>query len=250
MKRNRDKNALSFWFPQISDIGIPVPETEIIQVENDLGLVAELVDLPDDIRSDYMWVGMEISRIARQRFGYPIFLRTGHLSAKHQWDKSCFVKSGADIRRAMFTLIETSQIAQICDPLPTDEWVVRRFIELETHFTAFEGMPVAKEFRVFIRPGEVVCRHPYWPIEALVDAPNITSPDWRYKWLNELTWLTKEDSDTINLYAQMVADTMDGNWSVDFAKALDGKWYLIDMADAAQSYHEKECEHMEEFENA
>ena len=41
-------------------------------------------------------------------------------------------------------------------------------------------------------------------------------------------------------YAGMVGAVLNDSWSIDFAKDSEGRWWLIDMALAEQSWH-PEC---------
>jgi hypothetical protein len=81
-------------------------------------------------------------------------------SQKHYWHEACFIESAADAAAV--------------------ERVVRRFLELQgdslneglvfREFVAFEplaehsrsGMPMTREFRMFVRDGDVRCCAPYW----------------------------------------------------------------------------------------
>ena len=79
-----DKVSLSYWFPILEATGVRVPKTEWWETDADF----------------WPWVDGEESKSAnafiddlRQRLrerGYPVFLRTGHTSAKHSWKDSCY----------------------------------------------------------------------------------------------------------------------------------------------------------------
>jgi ATP-grasp domain, R2K clade family 3 len=90
----------------------------------------------------------------------PVIVKDYVKSQKHYWHEACFIPSAADAAAV--------------------ERVVRRFLELQgdslneglvfREFVAFEplaehsrsGMPMTREFRMFVRDGEVRCCAPYW----------------------------------------------------------------------------------------
>ena len=43
-------------------------------------------------------------------------------------------------------------------------------------------------------------------------------------------------------YALTVAKQFEGYWSIDFCKANDGRWILIDMARGKRSWHPENCQ--------
>jgi len=48
---------------------------------------------------------------------------------------------------------------------------------------------------------------------------------------------TEEEVKLLTSYAKMVAEQFKGYWSIDFCKAKDGRWILIDMATGQKSWH-------------
>jgi hypothetical protein len=117
--------------------------------------------------------------------------------------------------------------------------VFREFLRLESSFMAFDGFPVNKERRYYIRNEDVQCHHPYWP-EASILRP--TAKDWK-KRLEVLNTDSKTDLLILDSMALDLATVLKGYWSVDFAKAKDGKWYFIDCALGDASYHSPLCKH-------
>jgi hypothetical protein len=45
----------------------------------------------------------------------------------------------------------------------------------------------------------------------------------------------------------MIAEVLDGYWSVDFACDTAGKWHMIDMARGEISWHPPNCEHYKDY---
>lgn len=228
------KTSLLYWWPRVKDLGIPVPATHIVPVDRMKILSAmegEIALTPDFMRSLHA---------TAQLVGYPFFLRTDLQSGKHGWEKTCYVNDASVLMRNMFGVAEENEMGACFLGPGYEAFVVREFLELETGFIAFYGkMPVNKERRYFVRGSEVLCSHPYWPQSAFLDHTN--DGDWQTK-LAELNHESQDEVELLSRYARTVGAALpDDYWSVDFAKAKDGKWYLIDMALGVQSYHWDGC---------
>ncbi len=188
---------------------------------------------------------MSIHRAALE-FGYPIFLRTESSSDKHSWKETCYVnvepqESCNDVLKShVYGLVEHSLMADI----PCDFFAIRRLIPTEPICTAFRGdMPIAKECRVFVKNGQVVCHHPYWPDEAF---KNVSGKSVTRKQIDELQNFSDNEVDEITGIATLISRHIPGWWSVDFLKDKDGNWWCIDMAIGQLSYHWDDCPHKKE----
>lgn len=233
-----DRNALSYWFPiLLKAIDVPVPRTKIIKTDVDFWPVFDDGTPSEKLKDFLADLQKEVSD-----FGLPLFMRTGHTSAKHSWKRSCYVESAEELGKNVFELLEYSAMAMPC--LPWDEWVLREFLDLDTRFTAFWGdMPINNERRYFIKDGEIICRHPYWPPAAFEFAKTSTE-----KWQDILDKMNSEEAPELEELTMQVASVFDGAWSLDWAKTKDGDWYAIDMALAGMSYHWPECPNMRQSE--
>jgi uncharacterized protein YbjT (DUF2867 family) len=172
---------------------------------------------------------------------YPIFLRTGHGSGKHDYRKTCYVPSASDLARHVVELVEWSACASLIG-LPTTTWAVRELLALEAAFTAFLGaLPIGQERRCFIDAGAVVCAHPYWPPAVFEDElarPSIAA--WRDALAAQEAQYQRERK-TVLALARQAAGHFEGAWSLDLARTRDGRWVAIDMAPAEVSYHWPGC---------
>ena len=237
-----DKSSMLYWYPKIKDLPIPQPKTEIVDIrEFDPDWSYDWIDgkagLPEALVS-------ELKEVC-QRIGYPVFLRTDHISGKHDWENTCFIKDEKALGRNLFGVIEASMMAD----LSINALVVREYIPMATLFTAFSGhMPVNPEIRFFVRDGKRDCWHWYWVENAIWNA---SVENWRKllktaedevkaRWCDGIPRY-KEASDVLGNYADSVAKVLDGYWSVDFCKAADGRWILIDCAEGDKSWHENDC---------
>jgi|SRR5712671_6812069 hypothetical protein len=163
---NRDRTALSYWFPKIEAAGIPVPRTKIVHMPR---AAQEAIWAAFDGKDagDPKPFFAELTAAASE-IGFPVFLRTDHTSGKHNWKRCCFVPSADVIPQHVFNLAEFSECVDLIG-LPWDTWVVREFLPTTPVGTCprYGGMPICREFRFFVVDGETRCWHCYWPRHAL-----------------------------------------------------------------------------------
>lgn len=230
------KTCLSHWYPIVKDI-VPTPKTEIIRVNDPKALMMWFCG--EDLSPEQKLVvdGLVDSiDAAASRIGYPVFLRTGLTSDKRSWGRTCYLNQRQAVRNHVGALIEFSECADI-EGLPFDVWVVRELLKTEPAFTAFNGMPIVKEFRCFGRDGKVECLHPYWPQDAIRRA---SAPDWRER-LEELAKIDFLTESALRAGTALVTGKLGGYWSVDWLLS-NGQYYLTDMAEGEKSFHWKDCE--------
>ncbi|KKK46928.1 hypothetical protein LCGC14_3160340 [marine sediment metagenome] len=228
--RSDDRISLAYWFPKLLKLGIKVPITEVIRTD------ADFWPIFDGQPSESANAFIEDLKKRATEWGYPLFLRTGHTSAKHSWKDSCHVINEDGLVSAVYHLAEVSAMAM--PSMPWDVWVIREFLSLDIHFTAFWGhMPIATERRFFIEDGKVICEHPYWPAEAF-ERTTMKPVDWVVA-LSRMNAI--EVPHSVIEESEKVSEHFDGAWSLDWARHKDGSWYAIDMAPAKVSYHLPGC---------
>ena len=234
---SEDRNCISYWFPKLQASGVPVPKTWITRT--DINLKAFLYEL-DDKKDAQLPHGFDAFllqlKVNALLAGSPCFLRTGMTSGKHEWNQTCFVQDPEKIGHHILKLVEFSILADFIG-LATDVWAVREFLPLQVAFHAFDGMPVAREFRLFVRDGVLTCAHEYWPPDS------ITSPsckDWHQK-LNRISVFDDDAVAEAVTIVKKIGPHFDGNWSVDICPDVNGRWYVTDMAVAEQSFHWPSC---------
>lgn len=227
-----DLNDLAYWFPPVEAAGLHVPKTRIVKYDG-AGDLSELLDgvTPngyDAFLDSLAFAGDEVD-------SWPCFLRTGHTSGKHRWGGCCHLVEAEALPAHVTNLVEESHMG--IPSLPTDTWAVRELIPTDHlfHCSGFGGLPVTREFRVFVRDDRVEHVQPYWPADALKDArPNL--PHWR----RSLQWAAKisnYDLDRITERALAAVAALDGGyWSVDFLIDEYDEWWLIDMAEGDRSF--------------
>lgn len=226
-----NKSSMCYWWPRIRGLPIPQPLTVIVPVP-----VQVLLSFVDQGIGPLEPFVPELEE-AGSKIGYPLFLRTDHLSNKHDWENSCYVKQEQDLMHHIAALIYMS--FAIFGP-PPSALVFRQYVPLASRFTAFRGnMPIAPERRYFIRNGSVQCHHPYQPPDSIRSA---SVPNW-HELLVLMNRVIAAEIPRLTAYAELVGMVLKGYWSMDFALAADGRWLLIDCAEGEKSYHWKECKH-------
>jgi len=235
------KSSLLYWFPKIKDLGIPVPRTEI-------------VDLIDEEKDAYYQGEGDCFNLDRltgvvretieEKFSLPVFLRTDEFSNKHFWKKTCFLDQIEDLESHLREIVVGGKLVDMMG-LPIEAIVVREFIPMDTKFYGFHGeMPINPERRYFVRDGRVECHHPYW-IEDAVETgtpKDILPVNWK-KLAGEMNFESQDEIDILRGYSIVVGSHLDGYWSIDYCKAKDGRWILIDMAEGEKSWHASECKY-------
>lgn len=235
---NEDRNDLAFWFEKLKATGVPVPSTTVVRAG---GSVVEVVYGKHSPHFEPLVAALKEAAAA---YGYPVFLRSGHGSGKHDWKDTCFVPDTESMGRHVAAIIEWSECVDMLG-LPTETWVVREALPLVTTFRAFSGqMPINKERRYFIRGGRVVCHHPYWPPESIRDAD---CGDWQER-LALLNTESESEVRELTALSERVSVALEGAWSLDWAATVDGRWIAIDMAVAAESFHWEACPERERLE--
>jgi len=226
-------SSMDHWFPLTKDLPIPQPRTEVALRKGTDGWMS-FIDEPELFDGQIKHL-----KDKANEFGYPLFMRTDQASAKHSYIDTCKVESKDRLMQNVYNLIEENIM---CD-LNVKTLYFREFIELHSMFTAFNKMPIAPERRYFVKDSEVLCHHPYWPKAA------IKNPDCE-DWESKLRGINCQEACEVILlkrYATIISMAVPGCWSVDFAKARDGTWYFIDMADARLSWHPEDCKNYKEL---
>lgn len=221
------KTSLLYWWPKIENLGIPVPKTEILEVDRET--LSSVLERPWPAH-----LAVHVYETAR-KIGFPLFVRTDLASGKHAWRRSCYVPTAEILLANIHRVVEENEIHGVVG-LDYRALVFREFLTLFALFTAFRGdLPIAKERRYFVRDGDVQCHHPYWAEEAVAGG-RPKADGWR----ESLVMLNEEHESEVEIltsYSEKVAKVMEGYWSIDYAFAADGTWYLIDMAEGEKSWH-------------
>lgn len=232
-----NKTSMNYWFPKIKHLDFPMPKTEI-PVTKDFWNWIKYIDGKESLSEDEK---QAIRDAAIKVGGYPVFMRSDLCSGKHEFEETCFVQNDEEAISHLWQLIDINGMSDCM----MESIVIREYIPPAALFKAFRGLPIAPERRYFVRGGEVVCHHAYWPEDAILFWVDTKNPkNWRAK-LTQMNYESEEEITLLSKYAELIAQELGGEWSIDFMLSRDGVWYMIDMAMAQQSYHPA-CEKWEE----
>ena len=224
-----------FWFPRIQKAGLPVPRTVFIPYDYRAVLpIFDGLECPEYNRLFYSVTA------AAANIGLPCFLRSDVTSAKHSGPKAYKITAGGDLNDQLAKTLEETELKTFCHYEKPKALMVREWLDLRHEFTAFNGLAISREFRVFADNLRVFCVHPYWPKEAIKGYTD--DPNWEKK-VDDLSVISPTTLISIGETAIAAAKAAEGGkWSVDFAQDAAGKWWLTDMALAQSSYHFPGCE--------
>jgi|ERR1700722_1381342 len=233
-----NRNSALIWLPRIEAAGLPTPKTIIVPYEHH-----KCVCIFDGIGSP------EVSRLtdaimeAAREIGFPVFIRTDLASAKHSGPDAYRIDEDSH-NQPIFETLEDAELKCFMDSDP-EAFLVRKFLTLDAPFTAFRDLPIAREFRFFANGSCVHCWHPYWPEDSL-EEHDPSNPDWR-ELLAGMQGTPPELGGLAMMAITAARACGGGDWSVDFCRDTDGKWWLLDMATAADSFHWPGCANEEAF---
>jgi hypothetical protein len=226
-----DESSMLVWYPKVEG-KIPTPFTRMLELsqEDRSSLYGLLDGKPLDNVLEF-----KIKTVA-DLMGTPFFLRTDQASGKHEWKDTCYVTDKTKIIRHLARIIEFHACADIMG-LRYAALAFREYLPLQSTFTAFNDMPVAPEWRYFVRDGKPVCKHFYWVADAIIKP---SRKDWKI-FHKKMQILSKDDNNLLKHYATIFAKNNPGYWSVDFALTRDKGWVLIDAARGEISWHPAKC---------
>lgn len=237
------RNCISHWHPKLVAAGVPTPRTIICRIEPSISqetgawLVGEgtptqqSMQLVSDIESACASLGPA-----------PWFLRSGHFSGKHYWLETCCLPNCEpySVEAHIQAIVEVGECASMIG-FPWNVWAVREMIPMRADDCAgfaarFGGMPVRREYRAFVRDGEVLCVHPYWPADAFGKS---RSAEFDAE-LARISSVLDFHGPVIAL-AEKAGAALGGEWSVDMLRDAVGNWMVTDCAVANESFHWPGC---------
>lgn len=222
-----DQNAFPFWYRSVEKLGVRSPKTAIVDFPPlaTYCLVGDKISDDDKITAEALIAGaIDKIRAFGSEVGYPIFIKNSFTSAKHYWNNSCFIKSENDDIRGK--LQELANYLLCHTPLIALHVIPREFIQTNPAFFAFNGMPIAEEYRVFANDGKILGWQPYWPERSI---QNPSDPQWKAE-LSQISTPSNDDIEEMTTVSEAITRDLGGYWSVDFLKDKNGDLWLIDMA--------------------
>lgn len=232
------QDSAKFWLPKLLTdpwLTTLVPKTVFVDYNEEE--IEPSLHGEDTVAYEKLWYAVHDA--LRTEIGYPAFIRTDVTSAKHAGKCAWYIQHEDSINTALISTLTLSHTKTYFQKLKASAIMVRPFLQLKHERTAFNGLPVAKEWRIFSDGTRYQCAHYYWPEEALAGhMDDGGSADALVHWSN--SWLPSEALDAAERAAKLMEG---GKWSIDFAEGEDGKLWLLDMATAGNSYHAPMCQY-------
>lgn len=136
----------------------------------------------------------------------PVIVKDYVKSQKHYWAEACFIPQASNNEAAEAVV---KRFLELQGPDLNEGLVFREFIELEelgTHVQS--GMPLTKEFRLFIKDGKVIDTFYYWD-------------EGDYQGLQP----------EIKSFLELIPRIKSNFFTMDIAKRKDGDWMIVELGD-------------------
>ncbi|OWA36938.1 hypothetical protein B9G55_02345 [Saccharibacillus sp. O16] len=136
----------------------------------------------------------------------PIIVKDYVKSRKHEWLDACYIPNAADreqVKRVVQNFLDR-QGEELNEGL-----VFRQFVELEfLEHHERSGMPLSREIRVFVWEGRPMYVSTYWSAGR-----------------------DEEFDEVLGQFAQVMASIQSRFFTMDFAKAKNGPWIVLELGD-------------------
>lgn len=145
-------------------------------------------------------------------------VRGTNTSRKDHWDDMMFAADKAQAIKVVGTLYQDGLIG-------AEDCVVRKFIPFKQYGEGIGGIPIIKEFRLFVFDGDPFYIHYYW-----CNYPELI-PEEEKDISNSWTVGLKECIDK----ATNIASQHCLFYSLDIAQDVEGKWWVVEVNDGHRS---------------
>lgn len=151
----------------------------------------------------------EVMRVLQAFGDKPVIVKDFVKSRKHEWDEACYIPCASD-RHAVEQVVR--RFLQLQGEDLNEGLVFREFIEFEPLAPhSKSGMPLIKEFRLFVLDGQIICSTPYWEEGDYGDDKDGFPP-----------------IDTFGRVAQKIQSRF---FTMDVARKRDGTWNIVELGD-------------------
>lgn len=149
----------------------------------------------------------EVMEMLRPFGDEPVLVKDFVKSRKHEWDEACYIPSATD-RQAVERVVQRFLQLQGADL--NEGLVFRKFVAFEPLTThSKSGMPLAREFRLFVLDGQVILSVPYWEEGAYGSETSLPS----------------------GLFSDAIQKVQSRFFTLDIAKCIDGSWTIVEPGD-------------------
>jgi len=240
-----DKNSMLYWWDLVKDLSIPKPKTIVIKLREedvDMFLYCYFEEVSgkksksyERFRGRLKEIFGELKKAVEVLGGYPVFLRTDYTSGKHYSyrDPIYRINNEKDLSKVWVLICECHEPLDVHFLLPPKPHalVLREWLNIEKWTNIIDRYNTV-EARLFIKGGKAVEAYPYYHWSGLEERISKRLGE-KIKELRRdyerYVSIIKEDLDVLLKYAGVIAEKVEGYWSVDFVRT-DRGWYFIDMA--------------------
>ena len=148
-------SVLPFYKEQERDINLA--GARLINTYAEHRYVADLVQWTPDLAGLTPDTWLDLSSV--QDHDFPVVLKGETNSRKHLWSTHMFARDRAEMTAVYGRLLDDSLIGQ-------QQIYARKYVPLTTYLIGVGGVPVTKEFRVFVCYGEILSIGYYWSSHA------------------------------------------------------------------------------------
>lgn len=140
----------------------------------------------------------------------PIIVKDYVKSQKHYWEEACFIPDASNLKNVEKI---TSKFISLQEDDLNEGIVFREFVPLKKLTThSKSGMPLTKEFRLFVMNKKVVMHFKYWD-----------EGDY------------EEDNADLEVFTEIIKTVESNFFTMDFAQKLNGEWIIVELGDAQVS---------------
>ncbi len=134
----------------------------------------------------------------------PFVLKGKTYSKKHNWKTHMFAQNLEEAKEVYWRLCQDGLIG-------SEDIYIRKYVPLVRYAEGLNGLPITKEFRVFVLYGQVVCGAYYWTgyDEVIGHTPSFDEVPMDF-----LAEVVRRVGSKINFYVVDVAQTEEGSWVV------------------------------------
>lgn len=151
----------------------------------------------------------EVMRVLHSFGDQPVIVKDFVKSRKHEWNEACYIPCASD-KQAVERVVK--RFLQLQGEDLNEGLVFREFVEFEPLAShSKSGMPLIKEFRLFVLDGQIIFSTPYWE-EGDYGSDQQAFPP----------------IDTFRSVAQKIQSRF---FSIDVAKKRDGTWNIVELGD-------------------
>jgi hypothetical protein len=116
--------------------------------------------------NDYKYCIEKIKNFG-DKYGYPLFLKNGVFSNKHDFKDSCVINENDDLESIADKIANIQYNAEMFGVELSLEMVIRKYLEVKPIFHAFNETPIVEEYRFFVNDGVAEGWQAYWPQDSI-----------------------------------------------------------------------------------